>query len=377
MRIVTLPDGTLRRSIGARTLRGVSSPLTACQNVGGQVGPLRSIVEEAARRFLEMVQPLQAGGQAMVANGDPYRTLAAVANAGEQLEHFHVYETRPSQSPPAAAATADARGAIRRRTVPGQPAPTAAAGVAASQTGSPTTAMPANRSAYRAVPLHTDAGLFLAFVPAVHLTTDTALHLRKQGHRQLRAPATGHASASTALAYSDTAEPDGFYVVAREGTRLYLSADAQATSVVLLLGEAWGTHINAQLLRPLRPAPHAMEMAPHAREEMAADADGGRLRAWYGRMYLPPGDHPPPAPPANETSAVARRRTAADLTNAAAAHHLAMPSSSGTSSSEAIGKSAVVMLDAEACLDDQVFCWMQCMYAPRAPPPRHPTPRRR
>jgi hypothetical protein len=345
MRTVSLPDGTSRRSIGARSLHGVTSPLSACQAVSERVAELRAIVEKAARSFLGLLQPLQGGEYAMLANGDPYQSLAAVANAGVQLEHFHIYE-------PPAAATADAH------------VETTA-----------THATHVNEPSAHAVPLHTDAGLFIALVPAVHLPRHEPEH--------------SQASASTA-ASGDNAERDGFYVESRDGAPLRLSADAHATSVVVLLGEAWRIYLNPQLKTALRPAPHAMEMR--------ADGGGERLRAWYGRMYLPPtdardlGGAPPFATWADHLAAPqapsGRRRAAAGAmanTSSLADASGILPLATHPTGTSADEGASTLMLDASACFEDQVFCWMQCMCAatsPHAaslpatspPTPRHASP---
>ena len=67
---------------------------------------------------------------AMLASGSHYHSLAAVAHAAEQLEHFHVYEPRPLQPRAAMSKAHEALG--QQQPAPKQPASMASAGAPAS-----------------------------------------------------------------------------------------------------------------------------------------------------------------------------------------------------------------------------------------------------
>ena len=63
---ITLPDGSTRRSIGAKTLHGIATPLTgvgdagsACKGIDEATAALRALVDAAAHRLLAALQPIK------------------------------------------------------------------------------------------------------------------------------------------------------------------------------------------------------------------------------------------------------------------------------------------------------------------------------
>lgn len=329
---VRLPDGTSRRSLGTRTLKGLAEPLKGCNGIGAATAAARALVDGAAQRLLQALQPLQRGSTALLcAGGASYPTLADVARAGEQLEHFHAYRASPSNGEGGAAA---------------ESIESAVAGEEA------------------AVPLHTDAGLFIAILPALYAATPAA-------------PST-----TTAVAPSPIASPadGGFYVQTWDGERAAVSAMAEAGSVVFVVGDGWASWLNPQMHTPLRAAPHGMHM-PKTR---AAAGAAALVRAWYGRMYLPPADavqHPNGLPfgawqqyhaahPADlADGSAARSRDRRDGTAADGRKGAAEPSEGPTPPTEAsllpagcaTGRRFLSTASASSCLADQIFCWHQCI----------------
>ena len=311
---VMLPDGTARRSIGTQTIVGVAKPLEAsCTGLSDATAAMRALVDAASMRLFSALQPLQHGAAALLSeSGGAYDSLASVARE-RSLEHFHIYSGFGGE---AGVATADADA-------------TAAAAAAAA-----------------AVPLHTDAGLLIALVPALHA------HLL--------------GTVATQAAPAD----DGFYVQRWDGSRVRIARSSERSSVVFLVGEGWSTWLNARLSVPLRPAPHAMvmpRMGPH------------QVRVWYGRMFLPPADavqhtHGTPfrvwqqfhaaqpvnmlasSTPALKLSAVA---VAADhLSNAS----LPVGCGGGRRFGERSGSRLLThTADTNGCVADQIFCWHQCV----------------
>ena len=89
---IKLPDGSSRRSLGARTVNGVASPLDDCDGLADATAALRGARGRSTNKLLHALQPLQSGPSALLAaGGRSYASLSAVARDGEQLEHFHAY----------------------------------------------------------------------------------------------------------------------------------------------------------------------------------------------------------------------------------------------------------------------------------------------
>ena len=353
-RELVLADGTSRRTIGAHSLHGIASSLSGeCEALTESVAALRELVDASSARFIEAVQPMQRGPVAMLAaNGIGYASLAAVAHEGQQLEHFHSYHPRPS-------------GAAESRS-----------------DGTPPLELDGRKVA---VPLHTDTGLFIALVPALYVESTAS-------------PAgatTAHPAAAAATAAKSSAD-DGFYVVRRDGGRAHVAPAHQSSSVVFMLGDAWQRYVNPHLADPLRPAPHTMSMPASAARQSSA------LRVWYGRMYLPPLDaveRPGTQPFGLWQQHVVNEQRREELSPG---HLAAPPLAAPPLAAPPLGQGEVLgaaddaapveglearrawqpatrrqshgarLLDARACAEDHVFCWMQCMCA--ASPLTHSSP---
>ncbi len=343
--VITLPDGTSRATFGTRTIAGLPEPLEGCPEAEDDIAAIRALVDTASRRFLELVQPLMRSDTGLLradSGGDSlrYSNLADVARSGEQLEHFHVYE--PAVDTNASAVTT---------------------------------------SSEPAVPLHTDAGLFIAIVPAMHVGAPVG-----QGGRFAPLP-TPLSSAPADVAAEGSAvggaplAHDGFYVQTWDGSRARVRAPPDAPPLVFVLGDGWATWLNPLLRAPLRAAPHAMVM-PRRIAPLAA-AGGGRVaRVWFGRMFLPPADavlHPkgqpfaawrafhaahPVAPSAAAAAAAASAGPGdgayeADAPANATVH--VMPSGC------AGGRRYLTTTDNDGCLANQILCWHQCMSVANLP----------
>ena len=290
---VILGDGTSRRSLGSRTVRGIPETIVGCDRMADDAAALRAIVDQATNRLLDALQPLQRGKSALLATGSrSYDTLAAAAYAGEQLEHFHAYRSGTSHAKTAA------------------------------------------------VPMHTDAGLFIAIVPALYAAE----------HADSNVP-------PTALPASPEAADgrEGFQVQRWGGSVVKLSPRVESSSVVFIVGDGFTQWLNPQLTTPLRAAPHRMVMP------RAADlSDGQRLaRAWYGRMYLPPADsvlHAGGAPFREWREFFASHP---DERN----HSLIDTPADGLSQPVgcAGGRRYLSTHGAGSCLANQIFCWHQCV----------------
>ena len=162
-----LPDGTVRRSFGTRK-RGLNAePLDEC--VRFETAPMRALVDAAVHQFLVLLQPLQSGPAALLGMEERvYPSLSTVGDASEQLEHFHAYRASDGD-----ASNADA------------------------------------------VPLHTDAGLFIALVPALYVPDSVEVSITRE---------------------TFGSEP-GFFVQRWDGSRIGVSPSTAAGCVVFLIGE--------------------------------------------------------------------------------------------------------------------------------------------
>ena len=299
---IKLPDGSSRRSLGARTVNGVASPLDDCDGLADATAALRALVDGSTNKLLHALQPLQSGPSALLAaGGRSYASLSAVARDGEQLEHFHAYR------PPADASYTSS--------------------AFESAASPPPPSLPA-------VPLHTDAGLFIAIVPALHLrySSQTGEYIPIKDANGRR---------------------DGFYVQTWEGLEARVDPLDESQSVVFVIGDGWAQWLNPSMTSPLRPAPHGMVMRHD-------NNDDGIVRVWYGRMYLPPPDavqHPTGLPfgawRQHHASHPSDAFSNASSTLVEASDHL--PSGCGG------GRRYLQTTGVPNCLANEVWCWHQCI----------------
>lgn len=292
---VALADGTVRRSLGTRTERGVPEALdSACADPDGSMETLRTLVDSASRRFIGALNLAVPDDEAILTTRTTraYHSLADVTQGGQQLEHFHVYKPTAETVPPAAEA-----------------AP--------------------------ALPLHTDAGLFIALVPAMWIDLDHPL--------------------------TPSGPTDGFYVQASDGSQLTISPRDASSSVVFVIGDGWGKWIEPRLRSGFRAAPHAMVVTPPP----PADADASLLRLWYGRMFLPPPDAlmPLPGRPAANSITYAEWSAWAKSSSLSPAGEAAL-AEPGTSALLPTGcgghHRSLAVVDENGCNENQILCWHVC-----------------
>lgn len=303
MREVELADGSTRRSFGTTTVHGVPLRLSAstCPTLDDSTATLRAIVDQTSRRFLAALEPLVGRSKPLLSSraGKTFSTLSEVAHFGDQLEHFHTY------APPWNRSLSDSH-------------------------------------TQEAVPLHTDAGLFIAFVPALYLEHAPTRSAGCQRRSPNSPPQKGNERAS------------GFYVQRADGTRATIDPAVEDDAVVYALGEGWAQWLSPKLSRALHAAPHAMVLR---------GSDETR-RVWYGRMFLPPDDALLPSRTgevSDETFGEWRDRTAdqvhrkqEDALEAAAT--AAMPAACTTPS-----RRILTTADSDSCGPNDLFCWRQCL----------------
>ena len=268
----TLSDGTVRRTLGARTLRGAPEPLvSACDGadstqVHEATDALRALVDQGTRRFVRALEPLVRPGVALPGGA---ASLTELLLGVEHLEHFHAYSPRAPPTPPtlfngSAAAAAEA--------------------------------LPPT------LPMHVDAGLFISIVPALYLPAAAAsgdAGVSAAASAASAASAVSAASASASSSSSSSPPPPDFFVERSDGAYAYLPAHTATDSLLFVLGDGWSHWINPVLKLSLRAAPHTIIVPPRAAADGEAKAGGGagemtKLRLWHGRMVLPPATAPMP-----------------------------------------------------------------------------------
>jgi copper chaperone CopZ len=276
----TLSDGTVRRTLGARTLRGAPEPLvSACDGadstqVHEATDALRALVDQGTRRFVRALEPLVRPGVALPGGA---ASLTELVLGVEHLEHFHAYSPRAPPTPPtlfngSAAAAAEA--------------------------------LPPT------LPMHVDAGLFISIVPALYLPVPAAAAsaAAASGDTGVSAASSSDASASASAPSSSSSSsppPPDFFVERSDGAYAYLPAHAATDSLLFVLGDGWSHWINPVLKLSLRAAPHTIIVPPRAAADGVGKAVGGageltklemtKLRLWHGRMVLPPATAPMPS----------------------------------------------------------------------------------
>lgn len=171
--------------------------------------------------------------------GGEYAGLSALIDAGEQLEHFHLYPVKQ----------------------------------ATSDDGT------TNATAWT-MPLHTDAGILAI------MTAGLYIHAADGSHVQ-RTPADAGLYIKT---------PDGAVVrVAQSAPRSFAGAEDHTTlaepssSVIVIAGEGAARWLGT-IERPFRAAPHALLVGSVRPSDANRDTRTLVVRAWHGRMLLPPGD---------------------------------------------------------------------------------------
>ena len=238
----TMADGTLRRTVGARTRQGIPQPLPGADDCNAGAAPLRAVVDMASRYFFNALDVAaggaESGGALMRRGGRPdeagagaeYESFGQLMGAGDHLEHFHAYHIA-TEAEAGAEAEAD---------------PSA-----------PESAMPRP-----ALDVHTDNGLLIA------MTTGLSLN--------------GSPSAA-----------EGLYVQLPHGG--LVRARVPDDAIIFMAGEGAASWLDRTRFRAL---PHALVLDQN-QGEGEGEGEGVRVRSWHGRMFLPPADAVVSAPSAS------------------------------------------------------------------------------
>ncbi|KAK3243761.1 hypothetical protein CYMTET_46596 [Cymbomonas tetramitiformis] len=169
-----------------------------------------------------------------------------------------------------------------------------------------------------AIDFHSDQGLFIAFTPGM-------LVRRRESDGSIRA----------------TKKSAGeFWIRLQNETAAIVDFENDGDVLVFMLGDGVEQHINPRLNGngPLpRATPHAMVMPEHSENEW---------RAWYGRMFLPPGQA------LSGRHGVTFDRLREILISDVRENH-------GVGSG--LGCSRHLQETDTQCERDQVYCWMRCM----------------
>ena len=415
MREVKLLDGTIRRSFGSRTVpAGNTTGVSGCSDLEEAATAMRTLVEAAAARLLRALEVLRRDPAGTI--GGKHASLLEFARAGEQLEHFHAYRATAGEALDAAAAADPATEDADSDAVAAWAAAPAARYLARTAATGPASTAPAStpkpsHDGEMALPMHTDAGLFIAIVPALH-AIEASVHT--SGEASGTRP-TGRAVAHSPEPDRSAGAADGFVVKLHDGSLARVSAAAADSSVLFLIGSAWSEWLGPHMATNLRAAPHSLTVPSSRRGAdsgaVRATAEGRgaqrRVRLWYGRMYLPPADAVLPAPPTFAVGAAVAAAAAVaaghreepahpngvsyadvrrDQITQALVHHtyasqgMAMGGGNRSDASASVGsernaplghggsgrsggsvRQSVRLLDSAGCQDNQIWCWMQCM----------------
>ncbi|KAJ1634773.1 hypothetical protein T492DRAFT_1142082 [Pavlovales sp. CCMP2436] len=210
-----------RSSVAASIKCGVSSEVDVpqCADV---LAPLRALLGKTTDALFGALDAGPGGALGMGREGGgAYGSLRELAAAGEQLEHFHIYQLVAAKQP--------------------------ASGEEAAWT----------------LPLHTDAGVFAIMTAGVYVRADGSA---------VSPPADG-----------------GLFLKLRSGELVSVAQaapDAHSASVIVIVGEGAANWLRSDSASPpLRAAPHALRVGTSS-----AGQPAGLVRAWHGRMLLPPSD---------------------------------------------------------------------------------------
>jgi hypothetical protein len=232
------PDGTVRLTMATRTVpgpggqqevkHGVSSESLACDDFSDASDMLRGSVSQAVRAFSARLSSVlnSASSTPLLSTKNHehvFETFEDVVEYGEHLEHFHSY--RHSET-----ATAEKR-------------------------------------SIDTIEMHTDQGVFIAFVPALMVDTSST----EEAAETISQSSKGH-----------------FYIQLKDGSRALVNFNEN--DLVIMLGDG----VN-QIINPIiAPSGVSLRATPHALDMESNSSGSNRARVWYGRMVLPPFDaiHP-------------------------------------------------------------------------------------
>jgi hypothetical protein len=236
---VTMNDGSLRRSVAATSRHGSDSALASepCAKASSR---LRAVTDGAARQLLVSLDVARRRRSAAAGpHGylvEPYTHFEDLFSRGEHLEHLHsFYGPREDEL------EEQEGGGVKR--LFGESAPWKG--------------RDDSLSAAATMPLHTDAGLFIAMTAGLYVSA----------------------------AEGPPVDADnGLYVQLATGA--VARAVARDDAVLFLVGEGGSRWLSPVLGAPLRAVPHALLALP----SMLQAKDGALTRSWYGKMFLPPSD---------------------------------------------------------------------------------------
>ena len=215
------PTRTKRTTLASATI-GDASPLALDSNIQQQCGEevyeamedLRDSIHQVTEAFVKALDAILAPhAQPLLhdVHGKSYTTLASVIQAATHLEHYHVYEKQAYAQDRAQAASEEF-------------------------TNPDTSSM--------ALDFHTDAGLFLAFVPGYDCQHD-------------------HAPSSASIT------PDSFWI--RDDGQARPVEFAPHTRAVIMLGAGAEQWLDTKDVLHLKATQHAVQIQPQ------------QTRAWYGK----------------------------------------------------------------------------------------------
>ena len=188
------------------------------------------------------------------------------------------------------------------------------------------------------MPLHTDAGLFIAIVPALHLrySSQTGEYIPIKDANGRR---------------------DGFYVQTWEGLEARVDPLDESQSVVFVIGDGWAQWLNPSMASPLRPAPHGMVMRHNSAD------DDGIVRVWYGQCTyrLPTRSSIQQACHSPRGGSITRHASSDAFSNASSTLVEASTATDHLPSGCGGGRRYLQTTGVPNCLANQVWCWHQCI----------------
>jgi hypothetical protein len=323
---VLMNDKTQRVSAGAASMHGV--PTAMSSSCGNGAARLRSAVDAATRQVLLALDMTMALSDS---NSDSSSNSNSDSDSGLLDQTYDTFEKIHSSG--------DHLEHLHAYM---------------AQAAAPSPGMEAGRGLYAApidgaeltMPMHTDGGLFISMTAGYY--TD-----RGSGGKQ--------------------AQENGLFMRLSTGAVVRVVSDED--SLIVMMGEGAATWLSPRLGKPLRAVPHAMLA------DVSSPAGAGS-RAWYGKMYLPPGDARAPAwggrsyaqyraAAAAASAAAARRGEALGVALPAACGALAEPAPAPPLSATSDSVNDVPYNEYTAgyksgvsnalCAEDSgVWCWQQC-----------------
>mmetsp|Transcript_12650 Transcript_12650/g.28080 ORF Transcript_12650/g.28080 Transcript_12650/m.28080 type:complete len:664 (+) Transcript_12650:137-2128(+) len=325
-----LPDGSERRTFGAELVGSQgfgrdhlpSALLQQCDGLEEATETLRDVVDKAAYVLSAALDDVLLGADNTAffydqayqqrlgkdGKGRSWGSFDDLVRGGDQLEHFHSYAYEGGE--------------------------------------------PKGESGKLALDMHTDAGLFILFVPALYSddlfdksAPEDFFFLDRAGRQHglvVRAgPGVGTGTVGTVGTVAVT--PDTLVLMVGQAAEQYLNPVLKTHSTV-----------------ELRAVPHALSLR-------SLDTETSKRRSWYGRMFLPPRD----AWLANMTYAEARKRLVQGAGESNHGDTLPLLAGCGVGQSDQIDQSESPLSQTylplvqsrmlEDCPSGTVYCWMNCL----------------